>query len=460
VNSSFVEYVAGKVLSASRDEQIAGLVLKGIEAITSGRPNYFFLTDLVNPQQNYWAHIGVEPEPSDKLQAAFGFGRFMQAQAAIALAQISGFAGSEGVLDGAAVGLPGIRGRADFRIGDSLWEFKTTRHRVDDPEHIWDKVPQDIEQILFYAALWTYEARDHHLFFFTSDSEEPLRVFKTTINNRGALRNTLKQRRDALAEAVRTKDPSRLRRCRYYEDSCPIREAGHCDCENLQDWPLRPLQEAVEVVRDEKVEDLVAEAWQILENFPPRPISPWELEVPRRAYGRLTGKRPEEGQVPFKKRWIWRALRQSELLPGPAVAPLLPVLREPLLFKAAGTYLLRKVTKGEEITEKLTPTLIREWDHDYAPRPRYRGVRNYLMQLGVLCALSARPTGALILHPPEMGSALFVHLIQFKDLGEIKRKVRARLTQIAFAVENSDPSQLPQCPKWLKSMECDNCLCR
>lgn len=453
----FVEFVAGKVQSFTRDEQVAGAVLRGRDALQSGRPNYFFLRDLTNPQSAYWSHKGYEFKPSDKLQAAFDYGNMMHRKAGYVLSSIDGFAGSEGALDGAAVGLPKIRGRADFRISESLVEFKTTSKKVDEADEVWSDAPQDIEQLLFYAGLWTGQALLHYLIYYTKDEANPIRVFQATISNIGDVRNTIRQRRDRLQSALDESDPSKLGRCRYFGNSCPFRDDSICSCGELEEISTSSLRKVVELERDTKMEETVAKAWETFGERPSRPLSPWELQVPRQAYGRLTGERPEELWVP-PENWVWSALWQSDLLPGIAVAPMLPRIFDPLQFKASGMYIVRSVTGDEGAVDKVTPALIRNWKNDYVPRARY--VKNQLMQLGVLCALSQKATGILLLDSPQIDGGLLVFAVTFKDLNEIKNTVKERLGDIALSVEKSDPALLPECPISIPRDACSNCLCR
>jgi hypothetical protein len=457
---TFSELIASKVVSTNQDFGISGALLTAKKKITSRRPDYFYLTDLINPQQAYWDYIGEMPEIPKELKKKFNYGNLMHHRAGYVLSKFQGFSGSEGVLDGAEVGLPGIRGRADFRFGDALVEFKTTKFVVDQPDQIWKNVPQHIEQILFYTSLWKNVIPNHFLIFYTEDEQQPIRVFKIKISDHNIIKNVLRQRRDTFRKALDNKDPTLLKKCRYFEEVCPISKKDLCSCDKLEKWSTKTLQSVVDLERDKEFEKSIFEKWKEMESGQPRLVRPWDLVTPRKTYGWLIGKYKEEPWLQDGDQWIWKALKNSDLLPGPLVTPSLPQIDKPIQFKTSGTFIKRTVTNGMESQEKITPTLIKRWKKDYPPQMKYKGVRAYIIQLGVLCSLSNKSTGVLLLDAQELDN-VFSFLIQFKDLNDIKRTVRESLNNIKTAMDESDIKLLPKCPQWMIDMgACENCrLC-
>jgi hypothetical protein len=452
---SFVEFVAARVVRQPvQDVQVEGLILSKADASPQGRPNYLWLKDLVNPQQAYWDHVGEALPPSDELKARFRHGNKLHAKAGVAFAFVEGFAGSEVVLDGAATGVPGVRGKVDFRHGLSLVEFKTTASLVESAEDVWTKLPQDAEQLLFYAALWTYDHPEHYLVYHT-EQEPPLRVFKITIKDRNAIKRIANQRREALQNAIKNEDPSKLEQCRYYGGTCSLGAAKKCACADLKPIDTSPLRDACAMERDPDMEGILATAFEEANSIPP-PVTPWDLETPRRAYLKLRGEAEESDYEPHEF-WAWRAMRDSGLLPGVLEATPIPRVFSPLHFKAGGFYIKRVTGHAAEAQTRYVPTLLRV-KADAKP-PTGLGLRNQIMQLGVLCALTQRETGILVVELPNAPAKIAAYQVSFKDLGGIRQEIRERLAQLKRAIDANDITQLPLCPSWLRD-KCGACQCK
>jgi len=458
---NFIEYVCGKAVAPTEDAQLEGILLDARARLRQGRPNYLWLKDLVNPQQAYWAHIGSTAIPSEALRSAFAFGDRMHDLAGRLLQRVPGFAGQEALLDGRAVGIPGVRGKIDFRLNESIVEFKTTSHTVDSGSQVWDSVPQDIEQLLFYAALWAYRPGQHLLVFHTSNAGRPLRIFRVQISDHGAITTQLRARANSLNSAVEGRDPSRLKRCRYFAGECPPRQSGECTCVQLEDWDTSVLRRSCTLSRDEQLESQLEPIWATVRSEP-RPLSSWDLAVPRRAYGRRTGAQDEEDWIPDDEGWVWRALREADLLPGPLEGRPRTSLDRPIPFRASGFFLRRPGSSARVETdpepERKQPALLRRWKRTTHPAPF--NLKNQIMQLGVLCALSGSPTGVLIEECPAAPAAVVAYQVTFSGIADISTAVRQRLAQISLAIESGNVQSLPECPAWLDRSTCPGCLCR
>lgn len=460
--SSFCDYVVSQAVPCGTNVQISGLLIAQKDLLTlEGRPDYLYLKDLVNPQQVYWDHIKMMPPTPPELKKVWDFGNMMHDKAGFIFSRMQGFSDSRGKIDGAEVGIPGIRGRIDFRLKDSIVEFKTTEKDVSTPENVWKNVPQDIEQLLFYSALWTHQPDHHYLVFYTQD--EKLTVYKVQLEDLGKVRNIIKQRRDRLLKAIETKEPKFLKRCRYFDGICAVKEGGLCTCQDLDLNNTDPLQQASKMVRESDMGDTMNHIWKSASSDQSRLLRPWDLEIPKLAYGILKGDIVEEPWTPQDEdKWIWKALTNTALMPGFLNMPSRPRIESPLKFMVNGTYLIKKAT-GDKVDGHftsdsiLTPTIIRWWPNDYLPQPHYKALRAPIMNLGVLCALSGKTNGLLIFDAPETGAKVITLEFTFKDLRGIEREVHHRLRILKDALDKSDHSILNECPDFIKDKKCSTC---
>jgi hypothetical protein len=413
---------------------------------------------LVNPQQIYWSiPPRVAPLDPPELLDAYAFGNRMHERARTVLSGFEGYAGSEIDLDGAAMDLPGIKGRIDSRLGDRLVEFKTTRHGLENSGDVWRLAPQDVEQLLFYAAMWTRQSREHLLLFYNSAITPHCRAFRVTIDDLGAIRTALRQRRNALSSAIHDSNPSLVKRCRYLDGICPVKTAGLCSCTTLPEWNTSPMQRASSLSRDPVLESHFETAWEGLATEH-RPMRAWDLEVPRRSYGLLSAPAVQEVWSPNPDAWAYDALRVSGLLPGPLDSLPRTDLDDPLLFRCSSVFIRKKYTSGTEAKERFVPSLIRPWEKEGQPSLRRLGPQ--VMQLGVLCAMAGASEGYLVLEVPDEQSPIRVFNIAFKDITAIRSEVKRRLLEIQTALTSKNPASLPECAKWIQqTIPCPVCLC-
>lgn len=452
---SFVESIEEHASSIEPDAQLVGTLLEHRPDEDQSRPDYFYLTDLVNPQQAYWDHVGESPEPPEELLERFAHGNEMGRLARRALADVDGFTDPEALLDGAENGIPGVRGRIDFRYGNSLVEFKTTRHQIASSGDIWSHTPQYIEQLLFYSVLWTHDEPTHYLIYHLGDGPSSIRVFRVEVNDSETIREVLEARKSNLETALEDGDPSVIGRCRYHGDQCHVESAGLCDCDQLHELELSSLRHTSLIDRDDDLEEILHEAFQRVEDQP-EVVSSWDLETPRQWYGRQIGVRERDPWIPDDQ-WVPGALASAGLLPGPIESPPSQNLEEALPFSGPGMMVRRTETTTDGIEQQWVPTLIRVRDYQTTPEPIR--LRNQVMQIGCACATAGVDTGYIIVELPNADEDIVVYAVTFEDLDGIEEKIRDRLNLMNTALERHDVDQIPECPDWLQGSQCSDCLC-
>jgi hypothetical protein len=455
---SLSDLVGTKLDETHRDAQLEGSLLKEAAKPEPRRGSHCRLKDLVNPQQIYWELPPRQPPPVPlALEEVWAYGTQMHDTARTAISTLEGYDGCELDLDSAEVGFPGIKGRIDFRLGDRIVEFKTTRYEVSSADDVWRLVPQDIEQLLFYAAIWTRQSSEHLLIFYNDEFRPSIRAFRCYISNLGAVQTIVKQRMAALTRAVQTSNPSILRRCRYFEGICPPKAAGLCSCDKLTPINISPLAEVTTLTRDSPLEAHIESSFQAALTAP-RAVRPWDLEILRRTYSARRAQGRPESWVPDPNLWVYDALVSSGVLPGPLDSVPRTSFTEPLPFHCSVVFVRRKSSDGMSSRERFVPTLIRSWEKNGEPSPQR--LRPQIMQLGVACSIAGSADGYLVLERPGDLQWVRAFRLSFRDLPEIKREVRRRLQLLADSLRAGSHADLPECEQWIQvEIPCARCLC-
>ena len=114
---------------------------------------HYSLTELCNPQKAYWNRKAPDVKIPRKLALLWRRGTILHNFAGRWFQELPNFIDSEVTLDGFDVGIPDIIGRLDFKVGESIVEFKTKPKNPETPEEIISLFPQDLEQLLFYSVM-------------------------------------------------------------------------------------------------------------------------------------------------------------------------------------------------------------------------------------------------------------------------------------------------------------------
>ena len=123
-----IDYVSKRVQSISRDDSLASLleiVVKKQLRSSPSPPNYYYLTDLTNPIQKFYSNNNPTVRKSQELSRKLIQGTQLHQLSGCWFRNLEGFVLEEGTLDGIWMGVDGVRGKIDYRIDESLVEFKT-----------------------------------------------------------------------------------------------------------------------------------------------------------------------------------------------------------------------------------------------------------------------------------------------------------------------------------------------
>lgn len=460
---SLISELARTVRRTTLDDSLAGPIENAVHNQSRGGASWWGVVEIVNPSQTYHHRLSKSSQRSKELERKLLFGAYVHEQLAPAwFRELPGFAASEAPVDGAESGLGGIRGRIDFRSDRSIIELKSTDLRHEAPADVWSQTPQDIEQLLLYALMTSREQREHFLVYYRHEAASHFRVFKCKIIASGIVKQHFLRRKGLLDTAVRQSDPSRLGRCRYFTTGCEFESNHVCACTSLDPIDTRELQDATEVVRDEAMEGQLSEARNAAPPLPRTRIRSWDLFTPRQAFKDLTDPQQFESREFDEnysiRKWIERKVGDSEISGRPVQMRLLGVDTELVPVGWSSMLQTRRTTK-QGVSDRELPILIRV---PKSPTPKEFSYISgpVLAQLALRCALLDIDEGILAFVFPGSGYQCLVFRVEFNQLEETRQKLASRLQALQRAIDASDPSQLPLCPKWIQSGCAEGCLCR
>jgi len=444
------------------DESLTGLLQQVLSEDVEGEPPWWGVTSLVNPAQAHYKRLHPEVERSSEVQARLDYGRRKGREADQWFRSLPEFVGAEGSVDGAFGGIPGIRGRIDFRLGDSIVELKTTRYHMDTAADVITNSPQDLEQLSIYALITRREDGHHYLVFYNEGVAGRFRVFSVKLLRAPALRQHFKARLAALNRSLETRNPSTLGKCRYFSRGCEFTEVGLCSCSELSNIDTAELATSVRLDRDTALEERLRSASGPQALAADGKLGLWDLFVPRRAFGKLSGQVVDSfhgGEDYALRRDIERRLADSDVC-AYRFNLQIPIAGQPDPYVLKGRGLAIKFTETSRagVTEVVTPLLVRVVRKRTSLDPKSLPGA-YLAQLGALCAIRGSRVGALLANFPDRGGAVQCFRVRFDAPEEMLRRLGRQARAIFEGVERKSGDRLTPCPDWIQEDCSGGCPC-
>jgi hypothetical protein len=141
-----IEEINGFVIGITNDESLSSLLKKVMDTQLTEEPsprNYYYITQVTNPAQTYFSRFHPDVKRPPEIARKLAYGKQLHNFASIWFKNLPDYYAEEGLLDGAWVGVPGVRGKIDHRLGNSLLEFKTKDNLPNTPEEIFSTYPND-----------------------------------------------------------------------------------------------------------------------------------------------------------------------------------------------------------------------------------------------------------------------------------------------------------------------------
>jgi hypothetical protein len=436
------------------NESVSSLLKQKIKKEKAARfipENYFYVTHVTNPAKFFWEQKRRDVEKTDKVSRKLMLGKQLEKKAGVWFRNLPEFFLEEGKLDGAWVGIPGVRGSIDYRIGDSIIEFKTKNDLPENADTVIEKYPQDLEQLSFYSILHPDFPECNYLVFMNNAPPYKLKAFRVRILNRGGLKTLLLGRISNLKKAIETDDCSKLGQCRYYGSGCEYEENHACECHMHEPLSTESLKKAVEVSFDETFTNQLeaARKGSLGNDFS---FSIRDVIAPRKFY--LSEK------TDFKEAWkgdtdneeylafLSNMIRKLSLCPSQEELKLISSqMKEPRL-RIARKWL--KLKSSSQENGEIVPYLVKVGkakDIKLTKRPG----KYHLSELGIICASYGKPKGMIFTVYPELDNYIQVHEVIYNNPDGIMKFVKATLDNLEKAIKADDISIIPPCPDFMNN---------
>ena len=426
------------------------------DLLNEGRSEKYFskhysLTELCNPQKAYWNRKFPKAEVPRKLALLWRRGTRLHNFAGRWFRELPDFLDSEATLDGFDVGIPGIIGRIDFKVGSSIIELKTKPKIPETSEEVMSLFPQDLEQLLFYSVMHKKHPLINYLIFMEDTEPHKIKAFKIELHELEPIRELLVSRKDMLDKALESEDPAQLGRCRYYDHNCEMKSSNKCDCQNLKDLPLDVIQRLVEITYDEKMTNDLIECRKKV-GIPSELFTTNEIIAPRKSFikrvlGEDTDYTPNEVLVD-RKSSLGTLIYNLGKSPSTDEMKLLEnSLKEKRLY--IGKKWL-KISSSKHPEGIVVPYLIKASDTDNRSLSLFPG-QYEIAELAIICAAYGKNEGLIFKIFPNLENSIQVFNINFKDLDNCLKEVRLILDNLEKAQESKKFSDLPPCPFYMNS---------
>lgn len=438
---NMIDFVNNHVGFISCDESLASMLREKIKDVQK-KPfigDYYNLKDLCNLAQTYWIRTNPKVEESLDLQRVYEWGNKLHKDTQKWLETFPDFVTSEGVLDGAWVDIPGVRGRIDSVIGDSIFEIKTKLNIPQTKEEVLSNYPQDVEQISFYSVLHPSHYSTNYILFVKDAHPFELKAFRVEIKDLGKLKSLMKSRMKLLDECIKNKDPIPLGRCRYYGQSCQFGTDKICHCEKLVIPSTNQLEESIDISFDKemtnKLEDirkkfnLSKKFFSTLDIISPRRYNLKKDWIPDKSkegnkelLGALVKKLPI-GLAPDERRTLFNSIKE----------PRLHVAYKWAKLKSSGNQDSLIVPYTVKVN---TTRSIQTRPHEY-----------FLAELGIISANYGKPDGIIFIIYPNKDNFVQAFKVTYKKIDEILNKIKEIV--IKLDKNEKDIFQFPPCPNFM-----------
>jgi len=450
-----IEDINRCVIGTTYDESLSSMLKNVMDSQLTEDPaprNYYYVTQVTNPAQTYFSRFHPDAKRPPEIARKLAYGKQLHNFASIWFKNLPDFYAEEGLLDGAWVGVPGVRGKIDHRVGESLLEFKTRDNPPETPEEIISKFPHDLEQIAFYSVMHPSSPKINYLVFMRSSSPFELKAFKIEIKDKGTIKSILISRIDQLNKAIETKKPSKLGKCRYFETGCQYHTQNFCSCAELPPLDTAPLQRSLKINYDDDfTQKLVSarDASAIPSGFC---LSTRDIIVPRKHYMEsVSGLESPYNNTENDeyKACLWASIgilkrRQDIDLVGTERRSIIQSQRDP---RARIGFRWLKLKSSVHPEGEIVPYIekVSMTDEMKHTKPSQYN----LAELGIICAIHGKNKGLMIRVFPKLNKAVQVHHITYKNQDEIFRIVKTVIDATEEAEAKKDISSLPTCPSYM-----------
>jgi len=438
--------------------------IKLLNESTPAPNSYYFLTDLTNPQQKYWKIIAPHVKKSNTLTKKLIMGNKLQAKFSNWCRLLPDLQVEEGLLDGAYVGIPRVKGKVDYIINNMIVELKTKEKIPESIDEVFEKYPNDLEQLVFYSALHPNNPEKNILLFMQDKKPHTMKAFEIITKDFDVIKSLIMERIKLLDESVRSgtaveKPFTKLGQCRYHIHGCEFHEAGVCRCDKISPIDLSRLKKAIDITVSDEFKRKLDEKAREFADASSTKIYPNNIIAPRKHFitNILELEKPSfEG---MDEKFIFRTCLSTAIYKS-NLAKFTPEEKIKLQEKNFDNRFsipfnwLRLPSSSNPGNEISLPyiTTVNLSDTNYGKPSLY-----HIAELGVICAGYGISKGVILTIFPKKNKTVNAFEVNYKS-GEIKNMqdtIRSVINEIESAQKEEHLSMLHACPDFMnKSQDC------
>lgn len=434
------------------DESLSTILRHTIKREKSSRfipTDYFYLTHVINPAKFFWEQKRPDIQKTPEIARKLLLGRKLEPIARVWFKNLPSFFLEEGKLDGVWVGIPGIRGSIDYRIGDSIVEFKTKDSLPETEEIVIQKYPQDIEQLAFYSALHPDNPRVNYLVFMNNVKPYQLKAYKITVTDIGSLKTLLLYRKKLLKEAIEKDDPSTLGCCRYFDTGCEFNSEKACNCENIPPLSNEPLLKSVQISFDEEFTKKLLESKQATSESEEL-FTTKDIIAPRKYY--------LHNHMNIEDTWksdtereeylacLGNVMRRLSLnLNSTELQYMIKSLREPRLQIAQRWLKIKSSAKGGEEIIPYTVKVSAVKHMKYTTKPH----EYHIAELAIICAAYNKSKGLIAIIYPNLEDFVQIYEVIFRESDDNLSFTKSVIDALEKSKNEEALSSLHPCPEFM-----------
>ncbi len=451
---SLLKYPWQYVTSSSNHQSITAKLVGTLNATNKQDffpEAYFYLTHLINPINAYWAKLNSSSVANSNNTARKLFlGQKIERLVSIWFKKLPDFILEQGKLDGAFVGIPGVVGKFDFLIGDSIIELKSKDELPKDKDEIIKLYPQDIEQLAFYSALHPMQPKENYLIFINQAHPYKFKAFRLITTDFGKIKSIMLSRISQLKNAIEKKDYSSLGRCRYFSLGCKFKENNVCNCDSLNSIS-DTITTAIELFYDDEFTKLLQSEME-KSGFKGDVYTTLDLMKPRKKIMVDKLNISEEEFSDMKREGYISCLDNLvKKLPYKPTKEQRKIIREGIFddrLIIAQRWL--NLPSSSKLSGELVPYIIKcgkSSDQTLASKP----ISLNVAELAIICASYGVSKGLIFIIYPNLNDLIHTFEINFKNLREVQVKIKETLDKLDKAMKDGEFLSLEPCLKFFNN---------
>jgi hypothetical protein len=457
-----IENICSSVSNIKPYESISGMLRNVIDEenlkIRSSPTSYYYLTDLTNPIGAYYDRVNPTPNPPELARKLIR-GTQLHNFSYYWFRDIPNFNVEEGLLDGALVGIKGVRGKIDYLIGKSIVEFKTKDENPKDVDEVTSHYSNDLEQLIFYAAIHPSRPKQNILVFMENVKPYNFKVFRVEIKDFNKIESTIKERIKLLDESIENKNPAPLGRCRYYNFDCKYRVNKICNCEGLEPVDLKYLEESIEISFASKFTELLEFARDSSEISDIFGLTSFDIIAPRKhcmtsVLGIEDGYKGNPVTEEYKAclgNCLYLMKKKYDLnLSKDEIDELQKAHRDPRIRCGIRWF---KISQSGKENDIIAPAITKVSDFVDDIRHTKKPSKYSIAELGIACATYKKNTGLIFYVYPKVNDLVKVFKVSFDNPKKIFTMVKKQVDSLQSSKTKEDFLSLPKCPSYF----CKHC---